>query len=172
MGVRGVVVLSSLFMLGALAVPASAQGTSWGDVAVSGVVIDYDLSGTGQTAGVAVRLTRELTDRLALEARGLYARPDQQVGPSTLFIPEAQLQYRWQVARVSPFVGGGIGAAGVWSDIGTDWDPTLSIGGGASVRLSDRVSVVGEMRLRGVEWRFAGSTAEWSGGLAWRLPGL
>ena len=35
--------------------------------------------------------------------------------------------------------------------------------------LNDRLSVIGELRIRGHEWRFAGTTTELSAGLAWRL---
>jgi hypothetical protein len=163
---------SLVLVVSVLAVPAQAQQTSWGDVAVSAAAVDYDLSGTGQTAGLAVRLTRDLTDHLVVEARGLFARPNQQFGPSTFVIPEGQLQYRWNLARVTPFVGGGLGASVVRSDFHTDWDPAMSVAGGAGIRLTRQLGLLAEMRVRGIEWDFAASTAEWSLGLAWRLPGF
>ena len=149
---------------------AQAQTSTWGDVAISAVGIDYDLSGTGRTAGLAGRITRDLTEHLVLEGRALFAKPNQQFGPSTLFLPEVQLHHRWSIARFTPYAGGGIGTAAVFSDLGTDWDPTLSVAGGTGIRLTPSLGLIGEMRLRGIEWRFTGSTAEWSAGLAWRLP--
>ena len=149
---------------------AQAQGSSWGDVAVSAALVDYDLSGTGTAPGLAVRTTRDLTSNVRVELRGLFAKPDQQFGPTTLFVPEAQLQYRWNAGRFAPYVGGGIGAAMDKSAFRTDWDPTLSAAVGTGVRLSDRVALTGEFRLRGHEWRFVGTTAEFSAGLAWQLP--
>src|SRR5512145_1540724 len=74
---------------------AYAQESPWGDVSVSFVRVDYDLSGVGNAPGLAVRATRNLTPGLRLEFGGLYSKPNQQFGPSTLFAPEAQLQYRW-----------------------------------------------------------------------------
>jgi hypothetical protein len=149
---------------------ARAQESAWGDLTVSAARIDYDLSGTGTAAGFAVRTTRALTSGLRLEVGGLFAKPGQQFGPSTLFVPETQLQYHWGGRRVAPYLGGGVGAALVKSDFHTDWDPTLSFAVGTGVRLSEGVGVKGEFRLRGHEWDFVGSTAEISAGLAWRIP--
>jgi opacity protein-like surface antigen len=98
------------------------------------------------------------------------ARPDQQFGDSTLIGPEAQLQYHWRLGRFRPYAGGGVGFAYVKSDfIGSDTDLTLSAAGGVRFDLNSRTAVLGEMRLRGFEREFAGSTAEWVGGLSWRL---
>jgi hypothetical protein len=149
---------------------AQAQGAGWGDLAISAVRLDYDLSGVGNAPGVAVRARRDLSSHVRLEIGGLFAKPDQQFGQSTLLVPEAQLQYRWGMGRLSPYVGGGIGAAFVKSDVHTNWDPTLSVAVGTGVRLTERLGVTGEFRLRGHQWRFTGTTAELSAGLAWRLP--
>lgn len=62
-----------------------------------------------------------------------------------------QLQYHWTLDRFSPYVGAGIGAARVSSDIRTDWDPAISFGGGTRIRVNDRFGVFGEFRLRGIE---------------------
>jgi hypothetical protein len=67
-------------------------------------------------------------------------------------------------------VGGGAGTALVKSSFHTDWDPTLSVASGTGVRLTDRLGVTGEFRLRMHEWRFTGTTTELSAGLVWRLP--
>ena len=151
---------------------AHAQQSAWGPVTVSAMRIDYDLSGTGSTPGFAVRTTRDLTRNVSLEFGGTYAKPNQQFGPSTLFMPEAHVRYNWNAGRVSPYFGGGIGTALVRSDFHTDWDPTLSVASGAGVRLTNHLGLTGEFRLRMHEWRFTGTTSELSAGLAWRIPSL
>ena len=167
-GVR--LIVSIVFALAAAGVSTAHAQSAWGDLTVSAARIDYDLSGTGTAAGVAVRATRDLTSNVRIEFGGLFAKPQQQFGPSTLFAPEAQLQYLWDAGRVSPYVGGGIGAAVVKSAFDTAWDPTLSVAAGTGVRLTERLGVTGEFRFRGHEWDFVGTTAEISAGLAWRLP--
>jgi hypothetical protein len=167
-GVR--LIVSIVCALAAAGVSTAHAQSGWGDLTVSAARIDYDLSGTGTAAGVAVRTTRDLTSNVRIEFGGLFAKPKQQFGPSTLFVPEAQLQYRWDAGRVSPYVGGGIGAAVVKSAFDTAWDPTPSVAAGTGVRLTERLGVTGEFRLRGHEWNFVGTTAEISAGLAWRLP--
>jgi opacity protein-like surface antigen len=132
--------------------------------------MEYDLSGVGTAPAFAVRLTRDLSPHVALEFGGVYSRPAQQFGPSTLFMPEAHVRYHWNPGRVSPYVGGGIGTAMVKSPFHTDWEPTMSVAGGAQVRLTNRVSVNGEFRLRAHEWRSTGTTSEVSAGLVWKLP--
>jgi opacity protein-like surface antigen len=159
-------------LFGAGASFAEAQDAGWTQIAVSASKIDYDLAGVGSTPGLAVRATRALTPGVAVELRGLFAVPELNFGRSTLFIPEAHLQYHWNLGRFSPYVGGGIGTALVKSRFHTDWDVALSTAVGTSVRLTDRVGLTGELRLRGHEMDFAGSTAEFSVGLAWRLPAL
>jgi hypothetical protein len=150
--------------------PVAAQSSPWGDLAVSAVRVDYDLSGVGTAPGLAIRTTRDLSSNVSLEVGGLFAKPGQQFGPSTLFMPEAHVRYRWNTARVTPYVGGGLGTALVKSSFHTDWDPTLSVAAGTGVRLTDRLGLTGEFRLRGHEWRFTGTTTEVSAGLAWRFP--
>ena len=165
----------STVMAFALAV-VSAQASLWAqesarwDVGVAASIVNYDLSGVGTTPGVVVRASRDLTPHVVLEARGLFARPDQQSGPSTFLAPEAQVQYRWNVARFTPYVGAGAGFAMNKSPVRTAWDPTISFAAGTGIRLTERVALTGELRLRGVETRFTGTTAEWATGLAWRLP--
>ena len=164
----------AMMVLGATS--ASAQDSSWGALSVTAGRIDFDLSGTGQTNGWAVRTTRDFTPHVSLELRGLFARPCQQFqdckgeGPATLFVPEAQLQYRWAMGRVEPFVGAGLGMSALKSSLRTEWDPTVSFSAGTGVRVTDRLSLLGEVRLRGHEFRFTGSTAEINAGLSWRLP--
>ena len=158
------------------AAPAHAQDSSWGEVSVTAGRVDYDLSGTGSAAGLAIRVRKDFTPGLGLELRGLFARPCQQfqscedVGPATLFVPEAQLQYRWSAGRLEPFVGAGLGLSALRSSVHTDVDPTVVFSAGTAVRLTDRLALNGEFRLRGHEFRFVGTSTEMNVGLSWRLP--
>jgi len=164
------VILSLAFMLASSA-SAFAQSSAW-DIGISAAKVDFDLSGTGSAAGVAVRAVRHLTPHVGVEARGLFARPELQSGPASLWAPDGQIQYRWQIGRFSPYVGGGVGFAVIKKTFGTDWDWTSTVGGGTTIRLTDNVALIGELRLRGFQWDYAGSTGEWSVGLTWGLPRL
>lgn len=158
------------------AASAHAQDSSWGQLSITAGRVDYDLSGVGNTRGLAVRATKELTSHLGLELRGLVARPCQQFqpcegdGPATLFVPEVQVQYRWNTGRVEPFVGAGLGMSALRSSRHTAWDPTVSFAAGTGIWLTDRLGLSGEFRLRGHEFRFTGTTTEVNAGLTWRLP--
>ena len=132
--------------------------------------MNFDLSGTGNTWNVAVRGTRALTPNVALEFGGLFARPDLQAGVGTVILPEVQLQYHWPVGRFTPYLGAGLGVARHSADdLETDWSPAISFGGGTRVSLNDRVGLFGELRLRGIEWDFAGSTTDIMGGIVLKL---
>ena len=174
-GVRVMGALAFVLLLGGVG-SAEAQGSSWGELSITAGRVDYDLSGTGSAAGLAVRTTKDFTPNVALEIRGLFARPCQQFqsckedGPATLFVPEAQLQYRWNLGRVAPFVGAGLGFSTLRSSFHTEVDPTVSFAAGTGVRITDRLALTGEFRLRGHEFRFVGTTTEINGGLSWRLP--
>jgi hypothetical protein len=158
------------------AASARAQDSSWGELSVTAGRVDYDLSGVGSTSGFAIRTRKDLTPALGVELRGLFARPCQQfqsckdVGPATLFVPEAQLQYRWSAGRLEPFVGAGLGLSALRSSLHTDVDPTVSFSVGTAVRLTERLALNGEFRLRGHQFRFVGSSTEVNAGLSWRLP--
>ncbi len=159
----------SFVMIVGVASAASAQEPGRWEFGTAAAVVQYDLVGVGNAPGFAVRAARDLSTHIVLETRGLVAWPEQRSGRSTLFVPEAQIQYRWNIARFSPYVGAGGGLAMVRSHIRTNWDSTLSVAGGTGIRLTDRVGVMGELRLRGID-SFAASTAEWSVGMTWRLP--
>jgi hypothetical protein len=77
-----------------------------------------------------------------------------------LFVPEGHLHYRWDLGRVTLFAGGGLRAARVHSnfrsDYSTDWDLTMSVAGGTGVRLTEQLGLIGELRVRGIEWDFPG----------------
>lgn len=161
-------VLTAAAAMPAAAQPAGAETT----ILASSGVSSFDLSGTGATPAFTVRASRDIGDGpFAIEGGLLVSRPEQQFGDSTLIVPEAQLQYRWHLGRrFVPYVGAGVGAARVSSRFrNTDWDPTISFGGGTRVRLDERVGVFGELRIRGVEWKFTGTTTDVMGGVVWRL---
>lgn len=134
-------------------------------------VVQYDLSGVGDAPGMTIRATRALTNHLAVEGSLPISWPMQNFGASKLFAPEAHLQYHWLVGRFRPYAGGGGGFS--WTDRGafgrSGVNLTLSMAGGARFDLTDRLALLGELRLRGIKRDFAGSTAEWMGGVSWRL---
>lgn len=157
----------SVSMISAAATNALAQESPW-RVSLAGGVVDYDLSGTGQTVGTAVRGERVLTDRLSLEVGSLLARPAEQSGTSTLLAPEALLRYVFMDGRFSPYVGGGGGFVMRHNELRTAWDPSTVGAAGVRLRLTDETSVQGEMRLRGIGASWAGTNAEWTAGLVWQ----
>ena len=164
--IRTVTFGAVLFIAGA--VPAFAQNTT--SLVLGGGVSNFDLSGTGNAPVFAARVTRELGSNLVIEGGVTFAKPDQDFGPSTLILPEAQLQYHFPVGRFTPYLGAGIGASRHSADgLETDWNPTISFAGGTRIAVNDRVGVFGELRIRGVEWDFAGSMADITGGVAIRL---
>jgi opacity protein-like surface antigen len=159
----------SLITLAAVAAHAQ-QPAAQHSLSVAAGIMDFDLSGTGQSFVAAVRATRALTDHVAVEVGGSFAKPDQQFGPSTVIAPDVHLQYHWRIGRVRPYAGGGVGFAHVRANLAESaTDFTWSGAGGVRVDVTDRAAVMGEMRVRGIEVDFAGSIAEWVGGLTWRL---
>jgi outer membrane protein W len=171
-----VVVVGMAMLMAAETAGAQTPASPWA-LNVSAGRVNFDLSGTGDTAGFSVRATRFLSPHLSFELRSLFARPCQQFqdckaeGPATLIAPEAQLQYHWTAGRIEPYLGAGLGTAAVRSSsLGTRWDPTISFAAGTAVRVTDRLALTGEFRLRGHEWRFVGTTTEISAGVAWHVP--
>ena len=153
----------------AMAQPRATRIASDGIEIVTGVM-DYDLSGTGRTVPLTIRATKALTDHVSLEAGGTFASPDQQFGRSTFTAPEVRVTYTWRLGPVQPFVSGGGGISATQTDFfKTRWRSTFVAGGGARIPLNDRLYAIGEMRLRGVGRKFAGSMGEFLGGLGWRF---
>ena len=155
-----------------LAAAGGAHAQTAQNTLVAGVgVVQYDLNGVGNTAGITVRGTRALTNHLALEGSLPVAWPTETFGRTRLFAPEAHLQYHWLAGPFRPYAGGGGGFA--WRDKGSfvadELNLTLSVAGGTRFDITDRVALLGELRLRGVERDFAASTAEWMGGISWRF---
>jgi opacity protein-like surface antigen len=159
-----------------LAVPqdAHAQAPAAQHSLTAGLgIFNFDLSGTGNATAVSGRGTVALARGLAVEGNLLFAWPEQQSGPSRVTAGDAHLQYHWRIAeRLRPYAGGGVGFLMSRSDLVSDNDVTLSVAGGARFDVSDRLSLLGEFRLRGVDTNFAGSTAEVIGGVSYRLGRL
>ena len=151
---------------GASAQEAAARNT----ITASAGALNFDLSGTGTTVGVAVRGTRALTSHVALETGDFVRAPGSAGrGRATLFAPEAHLQYHWRFGRIAPYAGGGIGFGHQSRGGSSVTDLALSTAGGVRAYVTDRLAVLGEFRLRGLERDFAGSTAEVMGGLSFAI---
>ena len=159
--------LASRSMLCVFPSTASAQERPWA-LTVSSGVVDYDLSGTGQTIGTSVRGERFFTDRLSLEVGSLLAQPTEDFATTTLLAPEALVRYTFADGRLAPYVAGGGGFVMRHVEGQTAWDPSMAGAAGLRVRLSDETSIQGEMRLRGIGRTWSGTNAEWTAGLVWR----
>ena len=139
-------------------------------VGVTAGAANFDLSGTGTTLGIGVRAVRALTPHVAIETGVLFARPDLQGGRATLVLPEAHLQYHWRFGNVAPYAGGGLGFARQSREgSASATNLALSAAGGARAYVSERVAVLGEFRLRGIERDFSGTIAELTGGISFTL---
>lgn len=155
--------------------PVSAYAQHDTSLLIGGGAMNFDLSGTGTAPAFTARISRELGANVVVEGGFLVARPDQQLGNPTIVAPEVQLQYHFPLGRFTPYLGAGVGAmresAIELGDIaiGSEWSPTIAFAGGTRVSVNDRLGLFGELRVRGVEWNFAGSTADITGGVAVRL---
>lgn len=54
-------------------------------------------------------------------------------------------------------------------DTGTQNDVTMSVAAGLRGWFTERFGARAELRVRGFGWRFTGTAAEWTGGLALRF---
>lgn len=155
--------------------PVSVYAQHDTSLLVGGGVMNFDLSGTGTTPAFSARISRELGANVVAEFLLLVARPEQQFGRTTIVAPDVQLQYHLPLGRFTPYLGAGVGAMRESAvDVGdirieSEWSATISFAGGARASLTDRVGLFGELRIRGVEWDFTGSTADVIGGVAVRL---
>ena len=162
-------------LLGAVLVFAGAQsaaaqnGPAQDSVTGALGAVNFDVDGTATTLGIAGRASAALTQRLAVEGNVSWARNDE-TGTSDLWVIEAQLHYYWRAGgRVRPYAGGGAGLFVNHDESFTDKALTLSAAGGLRLDITDRIAATGEFRIRGVEVDFAGSLAEFWGGLTIRL---
>jgi hypothetical protein len=106
---------------------------------------------------------------LGLNLGVLVARPEEDTGRSTLLVPEAHVHYHWRLGFAQPYAGGGVGWALRFREDDTRSNLSLAAAGGVRLELQGRVAVLAEFRLRGIEADFAGTTAEWMGGISWFL---
>lgn len=138
----------------------------------------FDLRGTGTTAGLALRGAYGLNRVVRLELGLSGARPEQvtglegAAGTTTLIISELQLQFR-RPGRVSPYlgIGGGWARESALGPFPVRNSLTASVSGGLGVALNQQLGLVGELRVRGIGRRFQGSTASWTLGLTHALGG-
>ena len=132
-------------------------------------VMDFDLQGTGKTTPLVIRVNKALGGGFALEVGGTFARPELQLGSSSLLLPEARVTYSWLTGRFRPFVGAGAGFGFQRTDVvDKNWLMAVKAGGGARFHFNDWTYAVGEMTLRGLS-DFSATTAEWMGGIGFRF---
>jgi hypothetical protein len=150
-----------------LPAPARAQARGAGPtLSVQGGIIEISPAGRPRLfLATAVRGTWAVTSNLGIEAGGLLTRYDSAPDATTLMIPEMQLQYHWRARSVVPYMGGGVGVA--WRRHHGAATATLSFSGAGGVRfpVSDRVAMLGEVRVR----HFDRHAVEIMGGASFRL---
>lgn len=169
---RKLAILTALAAIGAAA-PLSAQETAPpAHISFNTGLFQFDLSGTGYSPMVAVRAATPIAHVLQVEGALLAARPGQQFATTTYLVPEAQIQLVLPFSVISPYMGLGAGAAIDFRDDefgGTQADLTISGSLGIKGWVSDSLGAQAELRARGVELDFVGSTSEWTLGLLWRI---
>jgi hypothetical protein len=132
-------------------------------------VSQYDLSGTGTTTLLGVRVEAGLRRWLVAEAGLGFFDPNEQLGARGRYtVSELQLQLQWPGRVARPYVGAGGGY--VIADGGRNNTGTASAAGGVRVALpGPRLDARGELRVRGVGSGFSGAAAEWLLGLGYRF---
>jgi hypothetical protein len=180
---RSASVLAALLATG-LSAEARSQSPSrsWSDsplvrrpsVTLSAGAFQYDRLGTETSPVLAARGELPLTSLFLLEGGLATTRPERRVGgPTTLFVPEAQVQAQLPAGPwVAPYLGAGIGAAfdrpvGVTGR--SERELTLSVATGVRYWLSEDRGLRAELRVRRVGSELGGTAAEWTVGSSWRL---
>lgn len=133
---------------------------------------EYDFSDVGTATVFGGRAGFWLNRLVGIEAQLGRASLDPNAGNAALYFPEAQLQLRWPVWRVTPYLGAGAGAIIADSrdpQIATESEISFSASGGIGAELASRVMVIAEARLRGAGTRFTGSTGDLNVGLGYRF---
>jgi hypothetical protein len=132
----------------------------------------WDLSGTGDSFTMGARADVALNRIVLFEGGFSWFAADQQFGDTTtVFLPEVQGQVEYP-ARLAPYVGLGVGLAVDFRDEldgGTQTDPTFVGALGVRFDVNDALGLRAELRVRGHEPDFAGTTADWVGGVSWRF---
>jgi len=158
---------AALALAAAFVLPGAARAQSVSELSFGGGIMDYDLSGVGQTLTLNARAVAPLSRTFVLEPGILWARPDLQGGgEATLLIPEVQLQARLPLGVVMPYLGAGVGAALAFNDDRDD-NHEIAFSGGAGVRIDagGLLGFVVDGRIHGFGTDFSSSTAELTLGL-------
>ncbi|MFL5540608.1 MAG: outer membrane beta-barrel protein [Longimicrobiaceae bacterium] len=148
---------------------AQAPAPAGPGITLAAGVMNFDLSGTGNTAVGALRADLPLSRVFGVEAAVAVAKPDQQSGSSTIVFPEVQLQASAPLGTVAPYLGLGVGIYRLSASGGDNSDVTFSAGAGARIGLTDRLGAVLDGRIHEIGTDFAATTAELTIGLRWRL---
>jgi hypothetical protein len=135
-------------------------------------VSTYDLSGTGEALTTYVRADFPLRPALLVDVGVSAMFPKQQFGDTTtVLLPEAQVHLQLP-RRLAPYVGAGLGFAADFREEaagGTQVDITLSASGGVRFAVADALGLRAELRVRGHETGFVGTTADFTAGVGWRF---
>lgn len=158
----------------ALAQDAAAEAESRRPIGSASVgIMHFDLSGTGSTPMLALRVDLPWSTHLWFEPGVVFARPNQQFGASTNFVvAEMHAHAMLPLGGFAPYLGGGVGRA--WDIRDEEYGGTigrLSLAGalGARFQLAPRAGARAELRVRTLGREFTGSSAEFTGGLSWRF---
>ena len=156
------------------AAPLGAQTPPFAPtISLSGGMMQFDLSGTGDTPMAALRIEAPYSRLFLLEGGIVGARPRQQFGDTTTFVVlEGQGQLQFPIFIFRPYLGAGAGVAIDFrdEDDGGDRDwLTMTVAGGVRAPIRDRLGIRAELRVRELGREFTGSTAEWTLGASWRL---
>jgi hypothetical protein len=151
------------------AAQTSAPPSAGPGITLAAGIMDFDLSGVGNTPVGAIRADFPLSRVFGLEAALAVAAPDQQSGSSTIVFPEVQLQAGAPLGRVAPYAGVGLGIHRIFTSSGDNSDVTFSGGVGARVGVTDRLGLVLDGRLHGIGTDFSASTTELTVGVRFGL---
>ena len=180
---RSASILAALLAIG---LPAEArsqsQSRSWSEsplarrpsVTLSAGAFQYDRLGTGTAPVLAARGELPLSSLFLLEGGLATTRPERRLGgPTTLVVPEAQLQAQLPAGPwIVPYVGAGVGAAlerGPGRAGATDRELSVSAATGVRYWLTEDRGLRAELRIRRVGAELGGTAAEWTLGSSWRL---
>jgi hypothetical protein len=132
----------------------------------------WDLSGTGGSFTMGGRVDMPIKRIVLIEGGATWFSADQQFGDTTtVFLPEVQGQVQYPAA-LAPYAGLGIGLAVDFredEDLGTLVEPTFSAALGVRLDVNESFGLRAELRVRGHEPNFTGTTADWTGGVSWRF---
>src|SRR5262245_46277630 len=103
--VSAVCLAAALFLFVAPNV-AHAQAAQ-NSITVGFSMMEFDLAGVGTAPGMIIRASRALNGHVAVEGSFPMSWLNEDFGRSTLFAPEAHLQYHWKAGRFRPYAGGG-----------------------------------------------------------------